>query len=244
MSTQVEQLARQIEAAIVDGSFAADKRLPSERTLAQRHDVSRTTVREAIASLVTRGLLTRRQGDGTYIVAQGDRRMAEVWLDMAQQYPMLQGDLVEFRGMLESHTAELAALRHDEQDKLRLRSTYEAVDLAYAGDNRSEQIRCDVAFHRAIADATHNPVFSYLMSSLLKLLHDHVQLSLAGIEPGSSTAQQLRAQHARVYEAIITRDARAARHAASDHIRFVAVSLNALRRPYRTQAAGETDQAR
>lgn len=236
MGTQVEQLARQIEAAILDGRFPADKRLPSERALADTHAVSRTTVREAIAALATRGLLTRRRGDGTYIVAQDDRRMAEVWLDMAQHYPMLQGDLVEFRGMLESHTAELAALRHDDNDRQRLRSTFEAVDAAYAGDDRAEQIRCDVAFHRAIADATHNPVFSYLMSSLLKLLHDHVQLSLAGIEAGSSTAQQLRAQHARVFERILARDARAARHAASDHIRFVAVALNALRRPFRGNA--------
>lgn len=238
MSTQVEQLARSFEAAIVDGSFPADRRLPSERTLAERHAVSRTTVREAIATLVTRGLLTRRQGDGTYIVQHSERRMAEVWLDMAQQYPMLQGDLVEFRGMLESHTAELAALRHDDNDRTRLRATFDAVDAAYAGDDRGEQIRCDVAFHRAIADATHNPVFLYLMSSLLKLLHDHVQLSLAGLAPGSSTAQQLRVQHRRVFERILARDAGGARSAASEHIRFVAVSLNALRRPFRGDAIG------
>lgn len=237
MSTQVDQLARQIEDAILDGRYPADKRLPAERTLADIHAVSRTTVREAIASLVTRGLLTRRQGDGTYIVAQADRRMAEVWLDMAQQYPMLQGDLVEFRNMLERQTAELAALRHDANDRIRLRATFEAVDAAYANDDRQEQIRCDVAFHRAIADATHNPVFSYLMSSLLKLLHDHVQLSLAGLERGSTTAEQLRVQHTQLFDAICARDGKAARRAAGDHIQFVAVKLNALGRPANADAA-------
>ena len=57
------------------------------------------------------------------------------------------------------------------------------------------QIRSDVAFHRAIADATHNPVFSYLIASLLALLHDHVQVSLAGLSPQSPVSQQLRRQH-------------------------------------------------
>lgn len=228
MTTQVEQVARQIEAALLGGSGRDDARLPSERALAERFAVSRATVREAIASLVSRGLLTRRRGDGTYPVPQADRGMAEIWGDMAQQYPMLQGDLVEFRVMLERETAQLAAVRHDAHDRERLEATYAAVDAAYAGNNRARQIRSDVAFHRAIADATHNPVFSYLMSSLLKLLHEHVQLSLAGLEPHSPTAQQLRAQHRQLLDAILARDAKRARQCAGEHMDFVAVKLNSL----------------
>jgi GntR family transcriptional regulator, transcriptional repressor for pyruvate dehydrogenase complex len=228
VSTQVEQVARRIESTLLGGNARGDSRLPSERALADRFAVSRATVREAIASLVSRGLLTRRQGDGTYVVSPADRGMAEIWGDMAQQYPMLQGDLVEFRVMLERQTAHLAALRHDANDRERLQATYADVDAAYAGNDRAQQIRSDVAFHRAIADATHNPVFSYLMSSLLKLLHEHVQLSLAGLEPHSDTAQQLRVQHRRLLDAILTRDATRARSYAGEHMDFVAVRLNSL----------------
>lgn len=104
------------------------------------------------------------------------------------------------------------------------------MDAAYAGNDRREQIRSDVAFHRAIADATHNPVFSYLMSSLLKLLHEHVQLSLAGLEPQSQTSQQLRAQHRALLAAILGGDSEQARRVAVGHMDFVAVRLNALKR--------------
>jgi GntR family transcriptional repressor for pyruvate dehydrogenase complex len=230
MSTQLEQVARHLENAILEGRFRPDRRLPSERLLAAELAVSRATVREAIGALVSRGLLTKRQGDGTYVVEQSDQRMAEVWLDMAQQHPRLQRDLVEFRTMLESRAAELAASRHDENDRGRLQAAYEAVDAAYAGNDRREQIRSDVAFHRAIADATHNPVFSYLMSSLLKLLHEHVQLSLAGLEPQSQTSQQLRAQHRALLAAILGGDSEQARCVAVGHMDFVAVRLNALKR--------------
>ena len=231
MNSQVQQVIHHLEASILKGAFPVDRRLPSERALAEQLSVSRATVREAITSLVSRGMLVRRQGDGTYAVEQSDHRMAEIWLDMAQQHPMLQGDLVEFRAMLESRTAELAARRHDAKDRVRLQEALDSVDAAYAGSDRREQIRSDVAFHRAIADATHNPVFSYLMSSLLKLLHEHVQLSLAGLEPQSTTAQQLRQQHRALATAILARDAERARQVAGMHMDFVATRLNALARP-------------
>lgn len=230
MNSQVQQVIHHLEASILKGAFPVDQRLPSERALAEQLSVSRATVREAITALVSRGMLTRRQGDGTYAVEQSDHRMAEIWLDMAQQHPMLQGDLVEFRAMLESRTAELAARRHDANDRVRLQEALDSVDAAYAGNDRREQIRSDVAFHRAIADATHNPVFSYLMSSLLKLLHEHVQLSLAGLEPQSTTAQQLRQQHRALATAILARDAERARQVAGLHMDFVATRLNALAR--------------
>ncbi len=230
MSSQVAEVTDYLEKSILDGRLRSDVRLPSERRLAEQLRVSRATVRDAIGGLVSRGLLTRRQGDGTYVVEQSERRSAELWLDMAHRHPSLQGDLVEFRAMLESRAAELAAARHNDADRTRLVAAHAAVDAAYAGGDRHAQIRSDVAFHRAIADAAHNPVFSYLTGSLLSLLHDHVQLSLAGLEPQSDTAQQLRVQHGALLDAILNRDVERARRVASGHIEFVAVRLNAMRR--------------
>lgn len=230
MSTQVAQVTRHLEQAIADGRYVAGRRLPAERTLADQLQVSRATAREAIGLLVARGVLERRQGDGTYVVAATERRMAEIWQDMARNHPMLQADLVEFRAMLEGRTAELAALRHDDGDRERLRSAHAAVDAAYNGSDRQAQIRSDVAFHRAIADATHNPVFSYLIASLLALLHDHVQVSLAGLSPHSPVSQQLRRQHDALLAAILQRDPDRARAVAGGHMDYVAVQLNALPR--------------
>lgn len=237
MSSQVDQVSTRLERAIAAGRFDGARRLPAERTLAEQFGVSRATVREAIARLVARGLLQRRQGDGTYVLPASDWRMAEVWVEMVQRHPALQGDLIEFRAMLESRAAELAAVRRDAADCTRLRLAHAAVDAAYAGSDRDEQIRSDVAFHRAIAEATHNPVFSYLSASLLKVLHEHVQLSLAGLQPRSATAQQLRLQHDALLAAILDGDAVRARTAATLHMDFVAVRLNALeKRPRRVRS--------
>jgi GntR family transcriptional regulator, transcriptional repressor for pyruvate dehydrogenase complex len=238
MGSQVEEVSAQLEQAIAAGRYGAARRLPAERTLAVQFGVSRATVREAIGSLVARGLLQRRQGDGTYVLPESDRHMAEVWLDMVQRHPALQGDLIEFRAMLESRAAELAALRRDAHDCARLQAAHAAVDAAYAGGDRDEQIRSDVAFHRAIADASHNPVFSYLTASLLKVLHEHVQLSLAGLQPQSPTSRQLRVQHSALLAAILDGDAPRARAAAGQHMDFVAVRLNA--QPPRARRAAQS----
>jgi GntR family transcriptional repressor for pyruvate dehydrogenase complex len=224
-----EQVAQQLERAILERRF--EGRLPPERELAERFGLSRASVREGIGLLVARGLLTRRQGDGTYINDRADQRMAEIWSDMAQRDPRLQENLTEFRTMLECSTAELAAQRYDQRDRERLIRAEAAVDAAYSTSDRRQQIGSDVAFHTAIADATHNPVYSSLMASLLKLLHEHVQLSIAGLAPNSQTAGALRQQHRALLDAILARDAAHAREVAAGHMIFVRTRLNDLRQP-------------
>lgn len=231
-----EDLAADIERAILSREF--EGRLPPERELAARYGVARGTLREAVGQLVARGLLTRRRGSGTYINDDTDRRMAEVWTDMAERHPRLQENLVEFRAMLECQTARLAAVRHDAADRERLMRAAAAVDAAYRGSDRREQIRADVAYHRAIADAAHNPVYSYLTASLLKLLHDHVQLSIAGLQPNSETAGRLRLQHRALLDAILARDPAGAARAADTHMAFVGAALNDMRLAERGGARG------
>ena len=226
--SRAQAVAHSIERAILDQRFKAGQRLPPERELSETLKVSRATLREGLGLLVARGLLVRRQGDGTYISDGMDRRMAEIWSDMAARHPLLQGDLIEFREMLESRTAELAAARRDAADRERLMRCWEDVDRAYAGGDRREQVQSDVAFHRAIADAAHNPVFSYLIASLLNLLHENVQLSIAGLSPNSETARELRTQHRALLDAILGGDTAAARRCAGQHMEFVKIRLNDL----------------
>lgn len=222
-----DAMAEAIERAIVAREF--EGRLPPERVLAARFRVSRGTVREAIGKLVARGLLSRRQGAGTFILDDTDRRTAEIWSDMVERHPRLQESLIEFRTMMECRSAELAATRHTAADRRRLQQVARDVDAAYGASDRRAQIEADVAYHRAIADAAHNPVFSYLMGSLLNLLHDHVQLSIAGLQPDTEPSRQLRAQHQALIDAILSRDAAAAGRAAGRHMDYVRVQLNDLR---------------
>jgi GntR family transcriptional repressor for pyruvate dehydrogenase complex len=219
-----------IQRGIRERKFKVGQALPPERELATRLKVSRTSLREGISLLVSKGVLVRQHGTGTYVRSANDQRMAEIWADMVDRHPLIQADLIEFREMLESRTAELAAERGTQADRERLVQLGREVDAAYSGDDHQQQVKADVALHQAIAEATHNPVFFYLIESLLKVLHEHVQLSIAGLSPQSDTSRQLRAQHREIVSAIVAGDVARAGAASRQHIEFVRTRLNALDR--------------
>lgn len=221
-------IARRLNQAILDGQFRVGERLPGERTLAERFGVSRNTVREAISELCARGLLVRRQGDGTYLNDAEQRLGVQIWADMASRHPDLQRHLLEFRQMLERRTAELSATRHTAADRRRLEKAASAVDLAWCGNDRLLQVEADMALHRVIAESAHNPVFSYLMESLQDVMRDHMKLTRAGNEMTPPVVGAIRAQHAALVDAILHRDAEAASHAARDHLDYVRVYFNQL----------------
>lgn len=223
-----QTIAHRLEQAILDGRFRPRERLPAERTLAERWKVSRNTVREAITQLVARGLLIRLQGDGTYLNDVDQRIGVEIWSDMASRHPNLQSHLLEFRQMLERRTAELAARRHTADDRRRLLKAANAVDVTWATNDGVAQVEADMALHRVIAESAHNPVFSYLMASLQGVMRDHMKLTLAGNYETPVITTAIRAQHAALVDAILSRNAEAASEAARNHLVFVKVHFNQL----------------
>jgi GntR family transcriptional regulator len=70
-----QQLRRALRDAIQDNRLAAEEALPAERDLATEFGVSRITVRKALDELVSEGLLTRRQGAGTFVAAHAEARV-------------------------------------------------------------------------------------------------------------------------------------------------------------------------
>lgn len=216
-----DQLARQLERSILLGEWRPGQRLPAERAWALELGVSRGALREALRLLAERGLVQQRHGAGSFVSERPDDRRADPWTQLLQRQPLMQADLLEFRAMLEMRSAELAAERADAADLARLAERHAAVAAAYAGADRAEQVRADVAFHRAIADATRNPVFTHLVGSLLELLHEHVLISIASLEAESPDVRQLRQQHTRLFERITAHDVAGAAQAARTHIAFV-----------------------
>lgn len=216
-----DQLALQLERAILAREYLPGERLPAERPWAAQLGVSRPVLREALGQLVERGLVRRQHGAGTYVTERPDERRADPWTQLLQRQPLMQGDLLEFREMLELRCAELAAERADAADLALLAERHAAVAAAYAGSDRPAQVRADVAFHGAIAQATRNPVFSYLVATLLELLHEHVHMSIADLAPDSAEARQLACQHAALWAAISDHDPVRARRAVQQHIDYV-----------------------
>jgi GntR family transcriptional regulator len=82
------QLAQQLREAIARGDYRSGERIPGEPELAQRHGVSRITVRQAVMQLAREGRVVRRQGKGTFVAE-----------------PPVQHDLVDLRGIYDELVA-------------------------------------------------------------------------------------------------------------------------------------------
>ncbi|HCN89985.1 MAG TPA: GntR family transcriptional regulator, partial [Oxalobacteraceae bacterium] len=173
-----DEIAHQIEARILEGSLKAGDSLPPERQFAEEFGVSRSSLREAIQKLESRGLLTSRQGGGTYVTDSFHSGFVDPWIGAIGNHPSLAPELFEFRSMIEAQAAAWAAQRATDADLAHLNSVFMQLDAAYRTSDRAAQVQADVAFHQAIADAAHNVLVSQLTASLIKILHEQVAATI------------------------------------------------------------------
>src|SRR3954447_11938841 len=108
----IEQVIDQLREQIVAGTWAIGSRIPTQAELAQLTGTSRNTVREAVQSLVHAGLLERRQGSGTYVLAASELAGA-VGRRVATAHHV---HVLEVRRTLEVGAAQLAAQRRNSDD--------------------------------------------------------------------------------------------------------------------------------
>jgi GntR family transcriptional repressor for pyruvate dehydrogenase complex len=221
-----DSVAGELEKRILEGSLKPGDRLASERDLALEFGVSRPSLREAMHKLVSKGLLTTRHGGGTHVTDRLEAHFVDPWQDMLKGHPLLHRDLLEFRQMLESQAASLAADRATEADIERLDAVYAALDARYAGTDLDACIDADVAFHQAIAEAAHNVLIGHLTASLMRVIHGHVSNNLGHLRTRPQRWDQLRQQHRAIWQAVREHQPEAAALAARQHIEFVRQSMD------------------
>jgi len=216
-----DSVASELETRILEGSLKPGDRLPSERALALEMGVSRPSLREAMQKLVSKGLLTTRHGGGTYVTDRLEAHFVDPWQDMLKGNPQLHRDLLEVRQMLESQAASLAADRATDVDISRLDAVYAALEASYERDDLANCIDTDVAFHQAVAEASHNALIGHLTASLMRVIHGHVSNNLVHLHARPQRWGLLRDQHRAIWQAIREHQPQEAALAASAHIEFV-----------------------
>lgn len=217
----VARVQRALERHLVDGSWPPGTRLPAERVLAEQMGVSRNTVREAVHCLKARGLLDSRRGSGVFVTDRLQAVIASPWRQLIADHPDLRWDTLEFRRELEAATAHYAALRATREDLRKIGAITRRLDKAYAIGDKTEERLADADFHEAIAEASHNSMFLYLHSGMVRMLREHISLNLRDMEePTGDVTSQLRAQHLDIWEAIRSRQPDTARRAMLTHIDF------------------------
>ena len=217
----------QIEDLILSGVLKSGQKLPSERDLAERLQVSRPTVRDAIKTLEGRELLIVKHGDGTFVANLTGTALSPAMIDLFQRRPEAFLHYLEYRMEVEGYAAFLAAQRATDADLAAIRHTIEAIEAAHEKDDPAEEAALDVALHTIIVDATHNAMLIHMMASIYDLMRRGVfyNRDFLYTRPGGRAA--LLAQHQTIARAILARDAAAACAAAEDHLRYVRSAFTA-----------------
>ncbi|HWT34816.1 MAG TPA: FadR/GntR family transcriptional regulator [Paraburkholderia sp.] len=224
---RVERIMREMETALLDGTWPPGTRLPAERTLAQRYEASRNTVREAIQRLAARGLLQSRRGAGVYATDQLRAGIASPWGQLVADHPVLRNDILEFRRVLEGATAYFAAMRATGADIRRIRSLMRELERSHGCDDKESEATADTQLHDAIAQASHNTMFLHLHTSILGMLREHITISGTDLRQlGAKESAQLLIQHRAVCDAICKRRPEEARTAMHTHIDYVRSNLS------------------
>lgn len=199
----IAQVTEQLRAEIRSGRWPIGSRIPTEPELTELTGTGRNTVREAVQALVHAGVLERRQGSGTYVIAASEvgGTLGKFFADAEER------DVLELRLALDTTAAALAAQRRDESDIATLRRLL-AERSNHWDDDTPTAIAADVELHRAIVVASHNAVYLEFYDSLLPTIEQVIRSRT------SKSDDSYDAEHNELVQAVIDGDGERASQAA------------------------------
>lgn len=222
-------VVRQVEELILQGVLRPGDRLPAERELAERLEVSRPTLREALADLEARGLVVTRPGGGTFVADILAAAFAPPLVELFATHEMALFDYIAFRRDLEGLAAERAASNATDADLEVIASVFRRMEAAARKRDPSEEAAIDAEFHMSIVEAAHNVVMLHMMRSLYDLLVRGVFYNRSAVYALPGQRSRLLEQHRAIHDAVLARDPRAARRAVEEHLDFVADAVSRAR---------------
>ena len=176
----VDEAIEQFREQIDNGSWPVGQRLPAEAKLAEELGMSRASVREATRALVHAGLLSSRQGDGTFVIATDESDVAlRRRLGAAEVV-----EVIEVRRGLDIAAARAAALRRTDGDLDRLTGILQRRRRAADEGDEVTFVQADIDFHVGLADAAHNRTLREMYRSFSAVISSTVELNDCYI-PGS-----------------------------------------------------------
>lgn len=221
----LNQTLRRLEEKVLEGSWGTNMRLPSERFLAQTLEVARSTVREAIQRLVSKGLLETRPGSGVYVVQRQPARLSLPWLQLIVENPPLRAETLEFRLVFECAAARFAAQRSTPQELDIIGAIVARMHTAVHEQDVDAEANLDAEFHLALTAASHNRMLDQFYASVITMLRDHIarntyDAAADDVNAARHSKQRLK-QHEAIYRAIQAGNGDAAQRAMLKHIDFV-----------------------
>lgn len=215
-----QQLYEELSGQILKGERLPGELLPSQRVLAQQCELSRESVREVVQQLELDGLIATRQGGRSQclnLVAQRIQMPDAVAADNLE----LQIKVMEARAFLEGEAAYFAALRATPAQLDALAEEYAKMQRRGRGTTTLDKAKADLRFHMLIAESSHH----MLIIAFSQLFYHRYFNAIYGVLNRTLIKfgrypDGIRMQHEQIYEAIMQRDAQAARRLATEHILY------------------------
>ena len=221
-----QTVVRQIEALILQGILRPGERLPAERELSDRLGVSRPSLRDAIANLQQRGLLSSKPGAGIYVADVLGSAFSPALVQLFSSHDDALFDYISFRRDMEGLAAERAARLGSDTDLKVVETLFQKMEAAHQKRDPSDEAALDAQFHMAIIEASHNIVMLHMMRSMYELLREGVFYNRQVMFKQRTTRDALLDQHRAINTALQARDPVAARAAIGTHMDYVATALS------------------
>ena len=191
-------IAVQMQEAIINANYSHGQRLPAERELANHFGTSRSTIREALKQLEDENLVVRRPGSGTFVNFKnvvGQSEIADITSPL---------ELMEVREAIEPHLARLAIAHASNRSLSNLAEALERVESA--NQDAVAFSEADEVFHLTLADATDNPLMSWLYRQINEVRSHHQWAAARMKVLTPENIADYNRQHRAIFEAIRARD--------------------------------------
>lgn len=205
-----QRLVEQLLQSIRSGEFPPGSRLPSERELAERYEVSRVTIREASIALEAKGILDIRGGSGAFV--RPIAAINELALPDVSAF-----DLTTARMVFESEAAALASVNISDAQLSALADIVRKMSVSKAGHHDSDDL--DRQFHLTIAAASNNPAIEHCIKELWRMRNHVPQVKQLYERVCAINVDKRSNEHNQIFEALADRDPARARSAMREHFR-------------------------
>ncbi|AOT71255.1 FadR/GntR family transcriptional regulator [Geosporobacter ferrireducens] len=207
-----EKVANNIKKLIVDHELKPGDKLPNEIDLAEKLNVSRSTIREAIKILISMNILEIRRGKGTFVCEKPGIATDPLGVTFMNKKDLLLY-LFETRLIIEPEMAALAAGRASEKNIRVLEEVFLKLKMDITeGRNHT---KADITFHNIIAKSTQNPI----IQRIVPIINDSIIEGYLETKDLPESNEKVLAYHEKVLDAIKNQDAEAARNYMREHIK-------------------------
>lgn len=211
----------QLENMIIEGSLKPGEKLLPERELAKQFAVSRPSLREAVQKLEAKGLVTRKQGGGTFVSKAMMKSFADPLFELMAQNTESQFDLLEFRHGIEGMASYYAAMRGTTADFDHIQAKHDQIGNCQLEHDLHLEAKAVYEFYLAICTASHNTVILHTARSMSALIIDNIEQNLAVLTKRPEIFGRITDYRRDLLDAIISGQPKKAWSASHSHLAFI-----------------------